>query len=175
MNRPACRTFVSALVLTLRWINWGIRWAVIWPLATMVLFIAFVLWKDGTTPGQLMAREIEQVRMATAAGQFPVNICRESDLFTTTPPVLAEDCPVTLTDAAGYAAERNRTLLQLGKAVWATLALLYVSLAVMTGVVPVKMAPYVYGRSALYYRQADGSTGKIIDADPVSDKNKPEK
>lgn len=173
--RQSCRQVASVLVFAVRWAIWGIRWAVIWPLATMVLFIALMLWKDGTTPGQLMAREIDQVRVNTVAGQFSVNVCRESDLLTTPPPLLADSCPVTMTDAAGYAAERDRMFLQLGKAVWTTLALLYVSLAVMTGVVPVKNAPYVYGRSALYYRRADGSTGKIIDADPVSDKNKPEK
>ncbi|EDU9493274.1 conjugal transfer protein TraP [Salmonella enterica subsp. enterica] len=173
--RQTSRQLASVLVFTMRWAIWGIRWAVIWPLATMVLFIALVLWKDGTTPGQLMAREIEQVRRNAVVGQFTVNVCRETDLLTMPPPLLADNCPVTMTDAAGYAAEWDRTLLQLGKAVWATLALLYVSLAVMTGVVPVKIAPSVYGRSALYYRQPDGSTGNIIDADPVSDKNKPEK
>ncbi|EDW0192031.1 hypothetical protein TL42_004308 [Salmonella enterica subsp. enterica] len=173
--RQTCRQLAIVLVFTVRWAIWGIRWAVIWPLATMVLFIALMLWNDGTTPGQLMAREIELVRVNTVTGQFSVNVCRESDLLTTPPPLLADNCPITMTDAAGYAAERDRMLLQLGKAVWATLALLYVALAVMTGAVPGKAAPYVYGRSALYYRQADGSTGKIIEADLASDKNMPEK
>ncbi|EOA1754871.1 conjugal transfer protein TraP [Salmonella enterica] len=91
--RQTCRQLASVLVFTVRWAIWGIRWAVIWPLATMVLFIALMLWNDGTTPGQLMAREIELVRVNTVTGQFSVNVCRESDLLTTPPPLTGRQLP----------------------------------------------------------------------------------
>ncbi len=41
------------------------------PLATMALMALFVLWKDNTTPGKLLVKEINFVRQTAPAGQLP--------------------------------------------------------------------------------------------------------
>ncbi|PCO84713.1 conjugal transfer protein TraP, partial [Escherichia coli] len=56
-------TFRVAFVV--RWLLWVVRFVVIWPLATMAtmaLMALFVLWKDNTTPGKLLVKEINFVR-----------------------------------------------------------------------------------------------------------------
>lgn len=66
-------TFRVAFVV--RWLLWVVRFVVIWPLATMALMALFVLWKDNTTPGKLLVKEINFVRQTAPAGQFPVSEC----------------------------------------------------------------------------------------------------
>lgn len=61
-------TFRVAFVV--RWLLWVVRFVVIWPLATMALMALFVLWKDNTTPGKLLVKEINFVRQTAPAGQF---------------------------------------------------------------------------------------------------------
>lgn len=66
-------TFRVAFVV--RWLLWVVRFVVIWPLATMALMALFVLWKDNTTPGKLLVKEINFLRQTAPAGQFPVSEC----------------------------------------------------------------------------------------------------
>lgn len=168
MNKSHWRRLTYPLYRALRWAIWGVKWGVIWPLATMMLSALFLMWQGDITPGQMMAQEISEIRRAAPVGQFTVRDCGEP--VTAAPvmpenkalpqqlpevPVLKEDCRVVLTDAAGYAAQVDHSLLQTGKAVWVTLALVYVALAVMTGNIPVKTP--IHRRSALLYRQPDGS------------------
>ncbi|EMQ5324854.1 conjugal transfer protein TraP [Escherichia coli] len=126
-------TFRVAFVV--RWLLWVVRFVVIWPLATMALMALFVLWKDNTTPGQLLVQEIDFVRQTAPAGQFPVRECLPSlhDL----PGAEEKICRYRAADAADYVRETDRSLMQLVTALWATLALMYVSLAVISGKYPV--------------------------------------
>lgn len=145
---------LSGTVLLLRWMFWLIKWAVIWPLATMVLFFMFVMWKENVTPGQMMVQEIERVRTVAVSGQFPVSDCSGKPATTTLPVTpgkpafLKEDCPVTLTDAPGYAAHFDHSLKQLGQGVWLSLVLLYVAIAVTVGNRPYHRYDVVYGTAA---------------------------
>ena len=127
-------TFRVAFVV--RWLLWVVRFVVIWPLATMVLMALFVLWKDNTTPGQLLVQEIDFVRQTAPAGQFPVRECLPSlhDL----PGAEEKICHYRNVGATEYARETDRSLMQLVTALWATLALMYVSLAAITGKYPVR-------------------------------------
>ncbi|OKW68014.1 conjugal transfer protein TraP [Escherichia coli] len=126
-------TFRVAFVV--RWLLWVVRFVVIWPLATMALMALFVLWKDNTTPGKLLVKEINFVRQTAPAGQFPVRECLPSlhDL----PGAEEKICRYRAADAADYVRETDRSLMQLVTALWATLALMYVSLAVISGKYPV--------------------------------------
>lgn len=126
-------TFRVAFVV--RWLLWGVRFVVIWPLATMALMALFVLWKDNTTPGKLLVQEINFVRQTATAGQFPVSECRfsSSDL----PGAEEKICHYRNVGATEYARETDRSLMQLVTAFWATLALMYMSFAAGTGKYPV--------------------------------------
>ena len=93
----AVTRYVIARIL--RVFSWCLMYTVILPLATMVLMTLFVLWKDNTTPGQLLMQEIEFVREVAPAGQFPVRDCSAVVDGKYTEP-LNQRCTVIFTDAA---------------------------------------------------------------------------
>ncbi|ECC7612684.1 conjugal transfer protein TraP [Salmonella enterica] len=135
-SRQACHAVRYVVARVLRGLFWCLEYTVILPLATMALTALFVLWKDNTTPGKLLVQEIEYVRGRTSAGLYPVRYCSNnpgSDLAM--PPSVT--CGFHRGDAAEYARETDRSLMQLVTALWATLALMYVSLAAITGKYPV--------------------------------------
>ncbi|HFO5805992.1 TPA: conjugal transfer pilus-stabilizing protein TraP [Escherichia coli] len=125
---------IFRVAFVVRWLLWVVRFVVIWPLATMALMALFVLWKDNTTPGQLLVQEINFVRQTAPAGQFPVRECLPSlhDL----PGEEEKICRYRAADAADYVRETDRSLMQLFTAFWATLALMYMSFAAGTGKYP---------------------------------------
>ena len=135
-SRQACHAARYVVARVLRGLFWCLKYTVILPLATMALMALFVLWKDNTTPGQLLVQEIDFVRQTAPAGQFPVRECLPSlhDL----PGAEEKICRYRAADAADYVRETDRSLMQLVTALWATLALMYVSLAVISGKYPVR-------------------------------------
>lgn len=134
--RRACRRYVVARVL--RGLFWCLKYTVILPLATMALMALFVLWKDNTTPGKLLVKEINFVRQTAPAGQFPVSECWFSSSDSSGRSEIQDICHYRAADAADYVRETDRSLMQLVTALWATLALMYVSLAAITGKYPVR-------------------------------------
>lgn len=75
-SRQACHAARYVVARVLRGLFWCLKYTVILPLATMALMALFVLWKDNTTPGQLLVQEIDFVRQTAPAGQFPVeSVC----------------------------------------------------------------------------------------------------
>lgn len=127
-------TLTFRVAFVVRWLLWVVRFVVIWPLATMALMALFVLWKDNTTPGQLLVQEIDFVRQTAPAGQFPVRECLPSlhDL----PGAEEKICHYRNVGATEYARETDRSLMQLVTVFWATLALMYMSFAAGTGKYP---------------------------------------
>lgn len=115
-------TFRVAFVV--RWLLWVVRFVVIWPLATMALMALFVLWKDNTTPGKLLVKEINFVRQTAPAGQFPVSECWFSSSDSSGRSEIQDICHYRAADAADYVRETDRSLMQLVTAFWATLALM---------------------------------------------------
>ncbi|MBA8484652.1 conjugal transfer protein TraP (plasmid) [Escherichia coli] len=84
-----------------------------------------------------MITKNQDTRDRTPAGLYPVRYCSNSfgsDLAM--PPSVT--CGFRRGDAAEYARETDRSLMQLVTALWATLALMYVSLAVISGKYPVR-------------------------------------
>lgn len=74
-SRQACHAARYVVARVLRGLFWCLKYTVILPLATMALMALFVLWKDDTTPGKLLVKEINFVRQTAPAGQFPVSEC----------------------------------------------------------------------------------------------------
>lgn len=91
-------TFRVAFVV--RWLLWVVRFVVIWPLATMALMALFVLWKDNTTPGKLLVKEINFVRQTAPAGQFPVSECWFSSSDSSGRSEIQDICHYRAADAA---------------------------------------------------------------------------
>ncbi|HFD6858640.1 conjugal transfer pilus-stabilizing protein TraP [Enterobacter cloacae complex sp. JNL001] len=115
-------TFRVAFVV--RWLLWVVRFVVIWPLATMALMALFVLWKDNTTPGKLLVKEINFVRQTAPAGQFPVSECWFSSSDSSGRSEIQDICHYRAADAADYVRETDRSLM-------------YMSFAAGTGKYPV--------------------------------------
>lgn len=69
-SRQACHAARYVVARVLRGLFWCLKYTVILPLATMALMALFVLWKDNTTPGKLLVKEINFVRQTAPAGQF---------------------------------------------------------------------------------------------------------
>lgn len=110
-SRQACHAARYVVARVLRGLFWCLKYTVILPLATMALMALFVLWKDNTTPGQLLVQEIDFVRQTAPAGQFPVRECLPSlhDL----PGAEEKICRYRAADAADYVRETDRSLMQL--------------------------------------------------------------
>jgi len=146
-SRQACHAARYVVARVLRGLFWCLKYTVILPLATMALILPlatmalmalFVLWKDNTTPGKLLVKEINFVRQTAPAGQFPVSECWFSSSDSSGRSEIQDICHYRAADAADYVRETDRSLMQLVTALWATLALMYVSLAAITGKYPVR-------------------------------------
>ncbi|EGQ7035774.1 conjugal transfer protein TraP [Salmonella enterica] len=138
LNSLKGRAVLYRIAGLLRWLIWGVKYVVIWPLATIVVVVIVLLQMEETTPGQLLAQEIGQVRATAPSGMFPVRDCPDPVFSASSPfpeslAYLTENCPLKIAGAAEYAADIDRSLSQTGRGVWGTLALLYVALAVMSG------------------------------------------
>ena len=56
------KSVLSLILSSLRWINWLIQYAVVYPLAMMMLQIVAVFWTGKVTPGQMLVNTIESVQ-----------------------------------------------------------------------------------------------------------------
>ncbi|EHQ9014891.1 conjugal transfer protein TraP [Escherichia coli] len=127
-SRQACHAARYVVARVLRGLFWCLKYTVILPLATMALMALFVLWKDNTTPGKLLVKEINFVRQTAPAGQFPVHDCSAVVDGKYTEP-LNQRCTVIFTDAEGYIEDTNNSLESLVLMLWSTLALVYAAMA----------------------------------------------
>ncbi|HFN4818541.1 TPA: conjugal transfer pilus-stabilizing protein TraP [Escherichia coli] len=123
-SRQACHAARYVVARVLRGLFWCLKYTVILPLATMALMALFVLWKDNTTPGKLLVKEINFVRQTAPAGQFPVSECWFSSSDSSGRSEIQDICHYRAADAADYVRETDRSLM-------------YVSLAAITGKYPV--------------------------------------
>ena len=75
-SRQACHAARYVVARVLRGLFWCLKYIVILPLATMALMALFVLWKDNTTPGKLLVKEINFVRQTAPAATDNGLMCR---------------------------------------------------------------------------------------------------
>ncbi|EDV5023469.1 conjugal transfer protein TraP [Salmonella enterica subsp. enterica serovar Ball] len=146
LNSLKGRAVLYRIAGLLRWLIWGVKYAVIWPLATTAIVVILFFRTGDTTLGQQMAQEIGRVRAMAPSGMFPVRDCPEP-VFTVSSPVLlnlTENCQLKITDVEEYAADIDQSLSQTGRILWGTLALLYVLVALMLGDRPYRSDEYIY-------------------------------
>ncbi|EJS4628718.1 conjugal transfer protein TraP [Salmonella enterica] len=149
LNSLKGRAILYRIAGLLRWLVWGVIYAVIWPLATIAVVVILTLRMEGSTPGQQIAQEIGRVRAMAPPGAFPVSVCPDPVFTSSSPlpenlPYLTGDCPLKITSAEEYAANINQSLSQTGRVLWVTLALLYVAVAVMIGDRPYRPHEFIY-------------------------------
>lgn len=122
---------VSVIWYILRWLNWGVRWLVTLPLATLVLAGLLLAWQGGATPGQALVKYTESVSTSSTRGIWLYPRCAPQAKSATT-----VSCPLVKTDAAGYAAYIDHSLLSLLRGFWLTFAVLYTGFALATRRIP---------------------------------------
>lgn len=149
LNSLKGRAVLYRLAGLLRWLIWGVKYAVIWPLATIAILVILLFRTGDATPGQQIAQEIGRVRAMAPSGMFPVRDCPDPVFTASSPlpenlPDLTENCPLKITGAEEYAADINQSLSQTGRILWGTLALLYVSVALMLGDRPYRPHEFIY-------------------------------
>ncbi|EFP0883372.1 conjugal transfer protein TraP [Escherichia coli] len=108
-SRQACHAARYVVARVLRGLFWCLKYIVILPLATMALMALFVLWKDNTTPGKLLVKEINFVRQTAPAGQFPVSECWFSSSDSSGRSEIQDICHYRAADAADYVRETGRS------------------------------------------------------------------
>lgn len=101
-SRQACHAARYVVARVLRGLFWCLKYTVILPLATMALMALFVLWKDNTTPGKLLVKEINFVRQTAPAGQFPVSECWFSSSDSSGRSEIQDICHYRAADATGH-------------------------------------------------------------------------
>lgn len=132
---------VSLLLSVLRWVNFLILYAVIYPLATMAIGVILLFWMGPMTLGQTVVAEIESVQTSG----YTLNDCSSVQGQLSDEPVkplvlslLQKDCDSVPTDAAGYAANLDRRSLTNFLKGWLMLALIF-----MVGAVAIGRAPRI--------------------------------
>ena len=108
---------------TLLSLSWMVRNIVIMPAGIVFLLICLTFIHDQSTPGKLIVDLIQNSQGITEGGQWKWRQC-EPAANGAPLPVLSEDCPEVVSDAAGYAKHIDRTL-------WTTIGTLW--LVVATG------------------------------------------
>lgn len=128
----------KALALTLyclRWLVWAVHYLVMWPAATVMLFVILIFWLRDTTPGQVAADEIAASTRYVNYGEFRTPGGCGPNLGG---PLFGEHCRST--DAAGYADYIKESIDELWrgtwKVLWIVMALVYAGLAWLLGCFP---------------------------------------
>ncbi|HHT0258810.1 TPA: conjugal transfer protein TraP [Raoultella planticola] len=147
------KSVLSFILSSLRWINWLIQYAVVYPLAMMMLLIVAVFWTGKVTPGQMLVNTIESVQRegyvikdcTGPASRGELNADAVKPLL---PPVLQEDCTTDSTDAAGYAADIDEVYTKMILSLWLLMAVVFTGSAVVFDRTPACRAGATWVRDA---------------------------
>ncbi|MFP8759923.1 conjugal transfer protein TraP [Klebsiella grimontii] len=149
------KSLVTVMLSVLRWLNWLIQYAVVYPLAMMMLLVVLVFWKGQGTPGQMLVNTIESVKREG----YVIHDCAEPALrshldggevkpLLPPPPVLKEDCLSVRTDAAGYAANIDEGYTRNIGCLWFLMAIVFTGSAVVFGRIPARRAGVTWVKNA---------------------------
>ncbi|EOH1015889.1 MULTISPECIES: conjugal transfer protein TraP [Enterobacteriaceae] len=144
----------TALVLSaLRWLRWFFQYAVVYPMATMMLLIVTALWCGHITPGQMLVNTIESVQregyvIHDCTGPASREALNGDAVKPLLPPVLQEDCSSFSTDAAGYAAHIDQGYTKNIFWLWFLMAVVFTGVAVVFGRTPASRTGITWVRDA---------------------------
>lgn len=138
------KSVITLVLSALRWLLWLMLYAVVYPLAMMMLLAVVVFWRGQTTPGQMLVKTIESVQREgyvtydycspVPGGELNGNEVKPL----LPPPVLKEDCVAAMTDAAGYAAHIYRVCTKNILWLWLLMAVVFTGGAVVLGLTPAR-------------------------------------
>lgn len=149
----------NILMYSLRVILWSFNCFVIWPTAAIVLITAALFWRDNTTPGTEVVRIIHAATIETVPGELSISKCQSSHdgVIKNKPPEINPVCEKKLVkvNALEYASNFDREMWNLIKVLWVTMAVVF-------GLVASALNTFPSYRSGAYADQtlhSDGSKG----------------
>lgn len=150
--------FRTALVLSmsaLRWLRWLFQYAVVYPMATMMLLIVAALWRGHITPGQMLVTAVESVQREgyvtyDCTGPDPAGELngREVKPLLPLPPVLQKDCTAIAASAAEYAAWLDHRYTNNLLRLWLMMAVVFMGGAVVFRRTPASRTGITWVRDA---------------------------
>lgn len=149
------KSLITCALSALRWINWLMQYAVVLPLAMMMLLVVVVFWRGQVTPGQLLVKNIESVQRegyitydyCSPAPGGQLNGNKVNPLLPSSP-VLKEYCVAVMTDAAGYAAHIDRVYTKNMLWLWLLMAVVFTGGTVVFGLTPARRTGSLWLRDA---------------------------
>ncbi|HBS5971069.1 conjugal transfer protein TraP [Klebsiella pneumoniae] len=149
------KPLLSFTLSVLRWVSWLVQYAVVYPLAMMMLLVVVVFWRGQVTFGQSLVMEIESVLregyvIHNCSGPEPRGELNGGEVkpLLPPPPALKEDCIVVSTDAAGYAANIDEVYTKIILSLWLLMAVVFTGSAVVFGRTPACRAGVTWVRDA---------------------------
>lgn len=143
---------LTLILYCLRWLAWAVHYLVIWPAGTLVLIVALVFCLDKTTPGMVVVDYLQEAGNITdgqrwtwreCTKQIPAGLPASSELPKSTDRFQPDACPEVVSDARGYAAYVDRTLMRTLNWLWVLMGLTYAGLAWLLGIRPYFPAMYL--------------------------------
>jgi hypothetical protein len=137
---------LAFIAYCLRWLAWAVHYLVIWPAGSLVLIVALLFCLDNTTPGAVAVNYLQKAGNITdgqrwtwreCTKQPPVELPPSSGFPEGTGSLQQDACPEVVSDARGYAAYVDRSLLR-GPlfGVWILMGLTYAGMAWLLGIRP---------------------------------------
>ena len=147
------KPLLSFTLSVLRWINWLIQYAVVYPLAMMAVLVVLVFWKGPYTFGQTLVKTVESVQQEGYVIQDCTGPASRGELNGDAvkpllPPVLQEDCTTVSTDAAGYAAHIDQGYTKNILSLWLLMAVVFTGGAVVFHRTPASRTGITWVRDA---------------------------
>jgi hypothetical protein len=140
------------LTYLLRIASWAFNNLVIYPVAASTLIFARLFWLDNTTPGTEIVRAVNSAKIENSPGEFLIARCQtnsgEELMRVISDPQICEKQNIKV-NAYQYASYLDSKLWGLFKALWMTMALVYVIVALYLRTFPsyrsYTPAIYAYG------------------------------
>lgn len=126
----------------IRWLTWAFHYLVIGPAGTLVLIVALLFCLDNTTPGAIAVDYLQKAGSITDGQRWTWRECTKQLPAELPPPsefpehigsLQQGPCPEVVSDARGYAAYVDRTLLGTLTWLWILMGLTYGGLAWFLG------------------------------------------
>ena len=144
------KSLITAVLSALRWAHWLVKYAVVYPLAMMMLLVVLVFRTGPYTFGQTLVKTVESVQqegyvIQDCTGPKELN---GDAVNAPLPPVLQEDCTTVSTDAAGYAAHIDQGYTKNILWLWFLMAVVFTGVAVVFGRTPASRTGITWVRDA---------------------------
>jgi len=156
---------LALIAYCLRWLAWAVQYLVIWPAGSLVLLFALLFCVGNTTPGEVAVDYLQKAGSITDGQRWTWRECKRQvptklpppSAYPDSPRIQQDDCQEVVSDARGYAAYVDRSLMR-GPlfSIWILMGLTYAGIALRLGSRP-HFPRYVFVKAANskgYFRSA---------------------